>query len=1289
LPIQFAVLRAYAQRTFTKTYELQPHGALVWSTTPDVHAGVWVEHGAPGKGVEFHGYKLETLPTLKDMARWLIDNTTRTDYAIGMGRLREGAALQVDGDWQDVIGRKQVNYDDHASTLLVLDLDTVQGDLWDDPQEKIREAVYSVTEFDGAAFVASWSPSAGIKSGLRCRVFIELDAPITLAQMKVAGDRINKRGGVQFDTSIYSQQAFVAVSAPVLYANTVAGHQPLTRPVPAPVAWFCDGDLVTLGNIQAAVTVGVPLTALAALAEAAAQGLSAGPTANDWLAAMGPGNTSNNLHKALCREAFASPEDQQAQRLSSFLARARQRILEFSTDAQDFERRCKEHLNIRVLQKQWDDARRRKHTLAPTYRAMPNNFGTNGVSAQATLHNAPTFPSGNIQAQSAPTDPNSSRAVTGVTPLLPPREQMALEVEQAAARIFAGSAEQCLVTAPPGAGKTYALRKILTAGVLSSRRTLILVPTHALAEQLHQDLQAHALTLAPLGLHHGVDLVAAVRHHKGRKPLCTNAKHGAMATRAEQVGISAKKHACATCPDAGTCPWIKQFEDDAPGVIIKVHSAITNASAQKEDWHELAIIDESLLGSIIEEPRPDLKLSELPKETFSVLLRDHREQLGAVLYSALPVGYNLRATVPIAWTCDELAVRLDAESAHRDTLTKNLVAATEKKFARQLALIEKSRAVTAIYENMLDSLARTDTTQTQAKGVRVYRDKRGAWVTCRRRQFLPPSILAKGAIHLDGTAKLDGMLAVWQTTISPNGAPIHTTRVESAPVPEHTRITQITDSSFAKAALLDKPDAALDEQLALAEKTAAAHWLDNALGEEGKALRQTASIAAHTLTSRKRGRKRRADSRIFSVWLVLTDMAHRLRKRAGANPGRSNEVLLVAQKEIIDDLIALGLPSNVRAAHFGALRGLNAYKDVAGAVIVGRPALSNDELELLTEAIFVRHPDRDNVHHADKWGKVPGAVQLADMQWATVECDGHPDLYCRAVQALISQAEVVQGLARVRPYTRTAMTPCEVVYFGQYSPGIPVERICSTTDVRPNEAAVAMRAGGLTSNADANRAWHDQMFMASDSKSQGGRGQWQTQRWFMQQAILAWWSRRNRAQKGALPMQHAISQKHENIVMNQQIPDSSSRNECAVYPYIVSKGSAGQFDQTEYGKTAHSSQHVQLEHEYRFWKLSVLGNQYMQRAGRRGGEYGAYARTIFVVAESGLEVADLAARLQLCVKHAHELSDTEIETECARMLRAIIEHAVGEMPALAPYAAGADPIEFLETWLGWGEVFGR
>lgn len=1281
MPIQFAVLRAYAQSTFTKTYELQPHEGLAWEGTPDVHRGVWKEHGAPGKGVLLHGYKLETLPDLRAVAGWLTANTARADLAIGMGRLREGAAIQIDGDWQDVLGRQQVNYEDHASHLLVLDLDTVQGDLLDDPQEKIREAVYSVTEFDGAAFVASWSPSCGIKSGLRCRVFIELDTAITLAQMKVAIDAINKRGGVQFDTSIYGQQAFVAVSAPVLYAETAAGKRALPRPVPAPVAWFCDGDPVTLGFIAAASAAAIPLAQLTALAEAAAQGLG-GPSVGDWLATMSPGNVSIPLHKALCREAFSAPEDQQAQKLGAFIARARVRLLEISQVDGDFARRDREHLNVRHLQKAWDDARRRKQTLTPTYRSTPQ--------AAVTQVTAPTQPA-------AP---------------LTPREELTLKVVAAANDVLAGNPKQWLVTAPPGAGKSYAVREILTPGVLTSRRVLILVPTHALAEQLQADLQAHVRTLTPDGTYYGVDLASAIRHHKGRKPLCTNAKHGAIASRAEQIGISAKKTACATCPDRGTCPWIKQFDDDAAGVIIKVHSAVTNAHAQSEDWHELAIIDESLLGSMIEEPRPDIKLADLHKDTFSVLLRDQREQLGQLLYNSLPVGHHLRGKVKIIHTQDELDIRLGTEELHRKAITNNLVHASDKRFARMLALLEKSEAVSAIYENMRDSLMRGET-----KGVRVYRDKQGAWVTYRRRLRLPPSILDKGAIHLDGTAKLDTTLAVWKSICSPDGTPFAADFIDVSPAPEHTRVTQVTDSSFAKSALMDRPDEVLDEQIAIAQKTASAVWLDNALGAEGAALRQTSQLAAEVLTTRKVGRKKRADSRIFSVWLVVLDMAHRLRRAhavqhvSAAEP--SNQVLLVAQKEIITELIELGLPPNVKCAHFGALRGLNNFKDVAGAVIVGRPALSNDELELLTEAIFVADIGLGCVDHADVWGKVTVSVKLVDGTDAPVSCDGHPDMRCRAVQALVSQAEVVQGMARVRPYNRTPDNPCDVVYFGQYPSGIPAERICSTADVRPHEAAVAMLAGGLTSNADANRAWHAQLFAAADSKVAGERGAWQTQRWFMQRALMTWWKGRKQGGAGAAP-----------VILANPLPASFDVREPAVYPYIVKREAAeiqSQNESAEYRKTAGSdfehnwksetesgsltqsltqaeSQSVDTSvvrstdviiPQYRFWRLMVLGNQHMQRARWRGGGRGPYARPIMVLAESGLTLVDIAARLQVTIKDARELTDAEVERECARMLMGVIEHAVSEAPSLAEFAKGCDPIEFAETWLGWGGLFAR
>ena len=65
---------------------------------------------------------------------------------------------------------------------------------------------------------------------------------------------------------------------------------------------------------------------------------------------------------------------------------------------------------------------------------------------------------------------------------------------------------------------------------------------------------------------------------------------------------------------------------------------------------------------------------------------------------------------------------------------------------------------------------------------------------------------------------------------------------------------------------------------------------------------------------------------------------------------------MIAQKAIISKLKELGLPRNVETVHYGALRGLNRFKDVSAAVVIGRPAIANSSLEQLTEALYLERP---------------------------------------------------------------------------------------------------------------------------------------------------------------------------------------------------------------------------------------------------------------------------------------------------------------------------------------------
>ena len=172
---------------------------------------------------------------------------------------------------------------------------------------------------------------------------------------------------------------------------------------------------------------------------------------------------------------------------------------------------------------------------------------------------------------------------------------------RAAVDVLAKRGHHVLVKAPPGIGKTTALKSVIATPRLWQALTVIAVPTHALAAQLTDDIKgwARELQAATLGRYPSL-----VRHHKGgtQPGMCLDATFGAMADDVERVGGSPRRSVCPKCPLYATCKWIKQADDEQNGVIVTSHAALKHMKFPKHD-DVLVVIDEGAESTFIGEKR--------------------------------------------------------------------------------------------------------------------------------------------------------------------------------------------------------------------------------------------------------------------------------------------------------------------------------------------------------------------------------------------------------------------------------------------------------------------------------------------------------------------------------------------------------------------------------------------------------------------------------------------------------------------------------------------------------------
>jgi hypothetical protein len=151
--------------------------------------------------------------------------------------------------------------------------------------------------------------------------------------------------------------------------------------------------------------------------------------------------------------------------------------------------------------------------------------------------------------------------------------------------------------------------------------------------------------------------------------------------------------------------------------------------------------------------------------------------------------------------------------------------------------------------------------------------------------------------------------------------------------------------------------------------------------------------------------------------------AARLRRDIAAIARRLPGPALVVATKPAAKMLARGLPDTACVAHFGALRGLNAWEECASALIVGRESVSVEAVEDIARAFIA----------ADAQPFTPCAVPMPP-GWRTgwpftatrgrrmrdgtvqqVEVEVHPDPRAQAVLEQIREAEILQAADRVRP----------------------------------------------------------------------------------------------------------------------------------------------------------------------------------------------------------------------------------------------------------------------------------
>jgi hypothetical protein len=119
---------------------------------------------------------------------------------------------------------------------------------------------------------------------------------------------------------------------------------------------------------------------------------------------------------------------------------------------------------------------------------------------------------------------------------------------------------------------------------------------------------------------------------------------------------------------------------------------------------------------------------------------------------------------------------------------------------------------------------------------------------------------------------------------------------------------------------------------------------------------------------------------------------------------------VASSKATIEALVAEGMQS--ACGHFGALRGLNRFKDCKRAIIVGCDTPRIEAVEAIARGYSATDPAP--FFSAGEYTKQTRLRRFRDGSVAPVEVLCHPDPLCDAVLWQAREAEVMQALDRVR-----------------------------------------------------------------------------------------------------------------------------------------------------------------------------------------------------------------------------------------------------------------------------------
>lgn len=190
------------------------------------------------------------------------------------------------------------------------------------------------------------------------------------------------------------------------------------------------------------------------------------------------------------------------------------------------------------------------------------------------------------------------------------------------------------------------------------------------------------------------------------------------------------------------------------------------------------------------------------------------------------------------------------------------------------------------------------------------------------------------------------------------------------------------------------------------------------------------------------------------------------------------DLLIVSQQKLSEKLQALGTIPRVAFAHYNNLRGIDIYKTVAKAMLIGRLHPPAQALARMASAIFNRYIEVDNY--------IPVEEERTDKRGRTVSLKYQraQDEDAELLRQYICILEILQDIERGRSVLRSPDFPLHVDILTNIPLPIEVDQFISIADLDPDARDEQMLGEGvwLGSASDRVRAFPD-FWQARDAKA--------------------------------------------------------------------------------------------------------------------------------------------------------------------------------------------------------------